>query len=76
MNWQWKPESGDCDEFQQGGHPNDWYKSKSGLESKNLFSIHESMDYIRGYLLGLSHGTTAAAVTTNENIKISFFSRE
>ena len=29
------------------------------------------MDYVQGCFLGLSHGTTPAAVTINKNIKIS-----
>ena len=31
------------------------------------------MDDVRGRLLGLPHGTTPAAVTTNKNIKMSSF---
>ena len=31
------------------------------------------MDDVRGRFLGLPHGTTPAAVTPNENIKISSF---
>ena len=31
------------------------------------------MDDVRGRFLGLPHGTTPAAVTTNKNIKMSFF---
>ena len=31
------------------------------------------MDDVRGLFLGLSHGTTPTAVTTNKNIKMSFF---
>ena len=31
------------------------------------------MDDVRGRFLGLSHGTTPAAVTSNKNIKMSFF---
>ena len=31
------------------------------------------MDNARGHFLGLSHGTTLAAVTTNKNIKMSSF---
>ena len=31
------------------------------------------MDDVRGRFLGLPHGTTPAAVTTNKNIKISSF---
>ena len=31
------------------------------------------MDDVRDRFLGLSHGTTPAAVTTNKNIKISSF---
>ena len=31
------------------------------------------MDDVRGRLLGLPHGTTPAAVITNENIKMSSF---
>ena len=31
---------------------------------------------IRGRFLGLTHGTTPAVVTTNENIKMNSFERE
>ena len=31
------------------------------------------MDDVRGLFLGLPHGTTPAAVTTNKNIKIMIF---
>ena len=31
------------------------------------------MDDVRGHFLGLPHGTTPAAVTTNKNIKMSSF---
>ena len=31
------------------------------------------MDDVQGRFLGLSHGTTPAAVTTNKNIKMSYF---
>ena len=31
------------------------------------------MDDVRGRFLGMSHGKTPAAVTTNKNIKISSF---
>ena len=31
------------------------------------------MDDVRGRFLGLPHGTTSAAVTTNKNIKMSSF---
>ena len=31
------------------------------------------MDDVRGRFLGLPHGTTPAAVTTNKNIKMSSF---
>ena len=31
------------------------------------------MDDVRGLFLGLPHGTTPAAVTTNKNMKMSFF---
>ena len=31
------------------------------------------MDDVRGRFLGLPHGTTPAAVTTNKNIKMSYF---
>ena len=33
------------------------------------------MDDVRGRILGLPHGTTPAAVTTNKNIKMSSFKR-
>ena len=31
------------------------------------------MDYVRGLFLGMPHGTTPAAVTTNKNIIMSSF---
>ena len=31
------------------------------------------MDDVRGHFLGLPHGTTPAAVTTNKNIKMNSF---
>ena len=31
------------------------------------------MDDVRGHFLGLPHGTTSAAVTTNKNIKMTSF---